>query len=239
MGGFTLAEVLITLGIIGIVAAMTLPVLVGKYREKVLISRAKKTYSIISNALNLAKSKESVSSYEEIFSADATSDESADIIFKNMQVIERCKSLAKGCGNDYTIKPQYRTNDGNGNVSKGGGNTDFSRAVLKDGSIIGIMQTAYSDSGCQNTYIGHQKDENGNYIKDDEGNLIPVEGHEICCAKIYFDTTGKAGPNQYGQDVFLIYVRPSNFLQSNGSINNVLANDKLYFEKYNDAGGKF
>lgn len=32
--GFTLSEVLITLGIIGIVAAMTMPVLTGKYQEK-------------------------------------------------------------------------------------------------------------------------------------------------------------------------------------------------------------
>jgi len=30
---FTLAEVLITLGIIGVVAAMTLPVVVSKYRQ--------------------------------------------------------------------------------------------------------------------------------------------------------------------------------------------------------------
>ena len=32
--GFTLAEVLITLGIIGVVVAMTLPALIGKYQEK-------------------------------------------------------------------------------------------------------------------------------------------------------------------------------------------------------------
>ncbi len=31
--GFTLAEVLITIGIIGVVAAMTLPALVGYYRK--------------------------------------------------------------------------------------------------------------------------------------------------------------------------------------------------------------
>ena len=32
--GFTLAEVLITLGIIGVVAAMTIPTLMQKYYEK-------------------------------------------------------------------------------------------------------------------------------------------------------------------------------------------------------------
>ena len=36
--GFTLAEVLITLGVIGIVAAMTIPTLVNNYQEKVTVS---------------------------------------------------------------------------------------------------------------------------------------------------------------------------------------------------------
>ena len=35
--GFTLAEVLITLGIIGVVAAITIPTLVTNYKEKVFV----------------------------------------------------------------------------------------------------------------------------------------------------------------------------------------------------------
>ncbi len=46
---FTLAEVLITLGIIGIVAAMTLPGLIADYRAKELEVRFKKAYSVIWN----------------------------------------------------------------------------------------------------------------------------------------------------------------------------------------------
>lgn len=42
---FTLAEVLITLGIIGIVAAMTMPTLMAKHRKEVLKAEFKKTYS--------------------------------------------------------------------------------------------------------------------------------------------------------------------------------------------------
>ena len=40
---FTLAEVLITLGIIGIVAAMTIPTLLAKYQEKQTVTKLKQT----------------------------------------------------------------------------------------------------------------------------------------------------------------------------------------------------
>ncbi len=55
--GFTLAEVLITLGIIGIVAAMTLPTLVQKNQEKVTVDKVKVAYSLINQAYMLAKNQ--------------------------------------------------------------------------------------------------------------------------------------------------------------------------------------
>ena len=54
MFGFTLAEVLITLGIIGVVAAMTLPVLVQKNNNRVVEVRLMKFYSAINQAVKMA-----------------------------------------------------------------------------------------------------------------------------------------------------------------------------------------
>ncbi len=51
---FTLAEVLITLAIIGIVAALTIPTLVSKNEKKQLYTQFMKSYNTISNALNIA-----------------------------------------------------------------------------------------------------------------------------------------------------------------------------------------
>ncbi len=51
---FTLAEVLITLGIIGIVAAMTLPSLIQKHQERVTVNKVKKFYSVMSQAQLMA-----------------------------------------------------------------------------------------------------------------------------------------------------------------------------------------
>ena len=48
---FTMAEVLITLSIIGIVAAMTLPSLIGKYQKKVTVTRLKRIYTVLSQAV--------------------------------------------------------------------------------------------------------------------------------------------------------------------------------------------
>ena len=49
---FTLAEVLITLGIIGIVAALTIPVLYSKYQQKVTETRFERIYSDLTKAFN-------------------------------------------------------------------------------------------------------------------------------------------------------------------------------------------
>ena len=47
MKGFTLAEVLITLGIIGVVAAITIPGLINNYKAERLHSKFLKTYSLL------------------------------------------------------------------------------------------------------------------------------------------------------------------------------------------------
>lgn len=52
--GFTLAEVLITLGIIGVVAAMTIPALTANSRKQEVIARLKKVNSIMQQAILLS-----------------------------------------------------------------------------------------------------------------------------------------------------------------------------------------
>lgn len=49
--GFTLTEVLITLGVIGVIAAMTLPVLIQKQQKRATEVKLQKFYSVMNNAL--------------------------------------------------------------------------------------------------------------------------------------------------------------------------------------------
>jgi len=53
--GFTLAEVLITLAIIGVVAALTMPTLMANHRKKVTITRLQKFYSAMNQAIKLSE----------------------------------------------------------------------------------------------------------------------------------------------------------------------------------------
>ena len=57
--GFTLAEVLITLAIIGIVAALTIPTVVANYNKHAQYTAFMKMYNTLSNAFSLASAESS------------------------------------------------------------------------------------------------------------------------------------------------------------------------------------
>ena len=54
---FTLAEVLITLAIIGVVAAMTIPTLIANYKEKQTVTQLAKVFSILSSAYQMVQAE--------------------------------------------------------------------------------------------------------------------------------------------------------------------------------------
>lgn len=88
---FTLAEVLITLGIIGIVAALTIPTLVSTYQEKVLVTQFQEVYSQLSQAyINAAKDNGTADTW----SADGQ--DSYNNLKAYFQVQEDCPNTA-GC----------------------------------------------------------------------------------------------------------------------------------------------
>ena len=54
LAAFTLAEVLITLGIIGVVAALTIPTLMANYRKSVVEKKIYTTYNILQNTVRMS-----------------------------------------------------------------------------------------------------------------------------------------------------------------------------------------
>lgn len=67
---FTLAEVLITLGIIGIVAALTLPNLIAKYQNKVLVTQLKKSVSIFEQGMKMLYVDAGVATWDDLNLSD-------------------------------------------------------------------------------------------------------------------------------------------------------------------------
>ncbi len=63
--GFTLSEVLITLGIIGIVAVLTIPAVMKNYRNSLYVAQLKKVYAQISDAAQAEMNDEHCSNFYE------------------------------------------------------------------------------------------------------------------------------------------------------------------------------
>ena len=67
---FTLAEVLITLGIIGVVAALTLPTLIQNHQKQVYVTQLKKAYSTLTNVYNELAAEQEVADWNQISCSD-------------------------------------------------------------------------------------------------------------------------------------------------------------------------
>ena len=94
---FTLAEVLITLGIIGVVAAMTLPSLVQNYQKSVVENKLKSEYSLISNAIRMSEAKNGSS--EDWATCDEDNSFECTKSFFDTYLAPELKTV-KICGND-------------------------------------------------------------------------------------------------------------------------------------------
>ena len=116
--GFTLAETLITIGIIGVVAALTLPGVISDYNKKIYATQAKKFYNQLSNAFALTMADKNIDDFHdsrllrstENFNSGEVSGTAGDFIRKHFLSQEDCGTLSAAysyarCsvnGNNYT-----------------------------------------------------------------------------------------------------------------------------------------
>lgn len=101
--GFTLAEVLITLGIIGVVAAITIPILVNNYQERQIVTKLKKNYSLMAQVFRRAQDDDLVLDTEIIPIKDKNGNDveyeiyKIDFLLNYLTIAQYCGSEAKGC----------------------------------------------------------------------------------------------------------------------------------------------
>ena len=224
--GFTLAEVLITLGIIGVVAALTIPTLINKYQEKELITRARNTYSQITNAIDMARAENGYGDNTVIFNTENTSQESLNSIAKYFKVQEVCEPDEDGCGGKYKYKIAKPTSL-DGETYSGQQFYYLPRFMTMDGVVFAVNQ---KDACKRKVY--YNKYENGVIVTDEDGNPITYESTEYACAVIILDTNGSKGPNQVGRDVFSLLVREDSLYSKTddfaGDMQTVVKTGKLF-----------
>lgn len=104
--GFTLAEVLITLGIIGVVAAITMPTLITKYQKHATVNKLKNSYSILVQAFERAKSDYGLDINEWEIQGSTDTEKSKyfaeTYLMPYMKVINRCNTSSNCPINGYS-----------------------------------------------------------------------------------------------------------------------------------------
>ena len=233
---FTLAEVLITLGIIGVVAAMTMPSLIANYQNRVLLTAVKKTYSVFNNAVKLALSDRESTDIITVFDTANTSLQTTETLQKYFNGAVLCTKSSTLCP-AYSVKAQY----GKKNAVTGASVYQSSMAPpylkLVDGSFIKIHQ--HSSCITERQAQRCKEDSSGNVIPNSDGTDCEYEYStwiDTRCAMVQIDTNGIKAPNQYGADIYQIGIYENgkiNGVASNGRLDTVLSTDEIDYIKYN------
>lgn len=106
---FTLAEVLITLVIIGVIAAMTVPTIMQNTQKQEIISKLKKADSVLRQSLyNISRD----TGYPVGDYSFTNNDEFFDLFAKKLNVAKMCGSANQGCFSDvtYSLKGEVWSN---------------------------------------------------------------------------------------------------------------------------------
>lgn len=181
--GFTLAEVLITLGIIGIVAAMTLPMLIQKQQEKIAVTQLKKTYTVFSQAYFRAVEANGPAESWNIGSTDSSGGaQKLYNIFKPYLLKVKDCNLEQGCFYDGT----YKSLNEDSHVWQPSKHSAHARGVLADGVPFAFWS---GGDGCLQ-----------NFSASGQGKYSRV------CGSLHVDINGYKNPNRAGVDYFSFHI---------------------------------
>ncbi len=206
--GFTLAEVLITLGLLGVVIAMTLPAVLGKYKKQATISQLKKVYTVLSQMVLHAQEDNGGAYFEtsDNVNADATKKffEQYWLPYFNNPTVSKQGKLPYGIGLPY----KYMN----------GSQMDIN--IITEYSAGRVFFTTLDGTA----YFVHMMKWDNKY--DDDGNLISQTAKYSSVQNVYVDLNGIKPPNIIGKDVFVFQVffdknivRPRGYDKTQAEIN--------------------
>ena len=221
--GFTLAEVLITLGIIGVVAALTAPALVSNTGNQANTSRLSVTVSNLEKALTTSMAEENserlsaVSWYPEPGVLVGAGTHFANVVGHLGQHLNILGYSTESFGPNF-----YGSNNGPYFMSRNGEKSNdkpmqnlYFPIYLKNGAVLFFNDT-YSASG----------EGDRDTISNAGGSLFWVVGNVI------IDVNGKKGPNVLGRDIFRFVIGDDGILYPYGGYDYAVYLDAASPEQY-------
>ncbi len=180
--GFTLAEVLVTLGIIGVVSAMTIPTLVQNYQRKVYVTQLHKVYNEVMQAAKMYVTDNNYLNFGESRIRN-NSTELRNFMTNYFKVVNDCGTRYRPCFAD-----EYSSLSG-ATISSKNGQCNVVVA-LASGAVLCADASAMSD-----VENDDPDDDSSITSSNHVGNGGDVVAFEV-------DINGKQGPNVFGRDYF-------------------------------------
>lgn len=176
---FTLAEVIIVLGIIGIVAQCTIPTMINNITTQVNINVLKKSLSMLSQAYTMAVQENGTPDTWGLTGNGDGSVRAFTFFTPFLKVTKNC-GLTGSCFTDDKYAHLYRTST-RGNLNE---DTAVAKIQLADGSALGLAIISDNCASFSNAQL-------------------PIL--QNLCGYFYVDTNGFKKPNVVGKDMFLLY----------------------------------
>lgn len=190
--GFTLAEVLITLGVIGVVASLTIPTLVNNYQKQQYVTSLKKVYTEFNQALQKVSSDYGCSNDLKctgLFDENSTSYSLGAALVKYFKTSKNCGvTTNQGCWSSST-NDNY---DGKSATIRNYDHSGYYLWTSADGMSIAVLNYAANGAGFENC--------GKNWSQSGAGNLSQV------CGNLFVDVNGPKPPNMYGRDTFWFFI---------------------------------
>lgn len=187
---FTLAEVLIAIAIIGVIAAITIPSLVREYQKMEYVTRLKKAYSLLNQQIQkMAADKDCKKDLEclGLFATGKTTQNLGDELVKYFKIYKNCGITPnQGCWATDTNENFDGSSTTTNNYDSG---SDY-KFITMDGMsfrVTNFAETATED--CENDYSTGQLD----YMTQ-------------VCGELWIDLNGPHKPNFKGKDIFGFWI---------------------------------
>lgn len=200
LNGFTLAEVLITLGIIGVVAAITIPTLMNNIQDVQYKTAFKKEYSSISQAYSRLAG-DNGGTLVGVTTYGPNGSYNSDLIKPYLSYAKACDNSAVS-GGCWNVGGQWFLLDKTAVVPSAGGFDANSALILNDGSFLLIPPTGGFTSGNASNGRVHYFSNLFDDCNDGGNNGLPSNA----VIGLLLDTNGFKKPNTLGKDIFEIYI---------------------------------